>query len=277
MNYVKVILLFSLLTVLFVAVSFILLGRQGMWFGLLFAGIVNFVSFFFSDKIALKMAHARALSEEENPKLYEIVGRLARQAGIPMPTLYMIDDPRPNAFATGRGPAHSAVAVTKGLVDLLDEDELSAVLGHELTHVRSRDILISSVVATVASAITIVTRNALWRGRGDRDNDINPIFTIFILLTAPLLALMIQMAISRSREFHADAGGAKLAGKEAMISALYKINGVLKRNPMRDINPAQAHMYIANPLGDVRSVFASLLATHPPLTARVRALEELSL
>ena len=244
-------------------------GPQGLIVGFLFAVVTNFGSYWFSDKIVLAMYSATPA--EPNSRLYRVVERLALRAGLPMPRVYIIPQPSPNAFATGRSPEHAAVAATEGTLQLLTDDELEGVIAHELAHVKHRDILISSVAATLAATIMMVARMAMWFGGGRRDDrDSNPIAAMAMMILAPLAAGLIQAAISRSREFDADAGGATIAGSpNGLVSALRKIESAQQRVPL-DASPATAHMFIIKPLslGGVMSLFS----THPPTEQRIQAL-----
>jgi heat shock protein HtpX len=234
-----------------------------------FALIMNFVSYWFSDKIVLKMYGAREVGPDH--RLYRIVSRLAQRAGLPQPRCYVIPQPSPNAFATGRNPQHAAVAATEGILQILSEDELEGVLAHELAHVKHRDILISSVAATIAAAIMMISRFAMFFG-GSRDNDrgSNPIALLATIILAPIAAMMIQAAISRSREFDADAGGAAIAGSPlGLVSALRKIEAAARGVPL-DANPATAHMFIIKPFS--AAGLLGLFSTHPPTEVRIQAL-----
>jgi heat shock protein HtpX len=231
--------------------------------GLLFCG----GSYWFSDKLAIRAARAVPVTREEAPGVYAIVEDLTQRAGMPMPKLYLSPEQQPNAFATGRGPDHAAVCVTEGITKVLTDDELKGVLGHELSHVRHRDILIGSVAAAVAMGIMFATRIAFWFGDDD-----NPIAGLLMLILAPIAAMLIQMAISRSCEYHADAGGAELLGTgEPLARALEKIDAYAHRVPM-DVNPAQASAYIINPFSGRKVAFANLFSTHPPTEERIRRL-----
>jgi heat shock protein HtpX len=277
-NMVKTTLFLALLTGLFIAVGGLLGGRSGMMMAFVFALVMNFVSYWFSDKIVLKMYGAQALGEADLPVVQRIVRKLATQAGIPMPKLYLIPSASPNAFATGRNPQHAAVAVTEGILRIMDERELEGVLAHELSHVLNRDVLISTIAATVAGAISMLANMAQWGlmfggSRDDEGRSTNPIALILTIILAPLAAMLIQMAVSRSREFQADASGARLTHEpEALASALAKLGQATKVIPM-DANPATAHLFIVNPLSG-RS-FANLFATHPPLEERIARLQKM--
>ena len=275
-NGIKTALLLGLMSAVLLALGEWLGGSNGLVIAFAFAAIMNFVSYWFSDKIVLSMYRAQPVGPEH--QLYRIVERLTQRAGLPMPKVYIIPDPSPNAFATGRNPSHAAVAATQGILQVLSEHELEGVIAHELAHVKHRDILISSVAATMAAAIMMVARMAHFAalfggygGRGEgRDRGNNPIALLAMIILAPLAAMLIQMAISRSREFAADAGGASIAGTPyGLADALRKIDAVSKRVPL-DANPATAHMFIIKPFsgGGITSLFSS----HPPTEARIRAL-----
>ena len=274
-NMMKTTLFLALLTGLFVAVGGLLGGQSGMVMAFGLALVMNFVSYWFSDKIVLKMYGAKPLSEGEAPGIYRIVRRLATQAGIPMPKLYLLPSAAPNAFATGRNPQHAAVAVTDGILRIMDETELEGVLAHELSHVLNRDILISTVAATIAGAISMLANMAQWGMMfgGSRDEDgrsTNPIALILTIILAPLAAMLIQMAVSRAREFQADASGARLTrNPNGLASALGKLEQA-GRVVQMDANPATAHMFIVNPLTG-RSLM-NLFMTHPPVQERIARL-----
>jgi heat shock protein HtpX len=234
--------------------------------------VMNFVSFWFSDKIVLKMYGAQPIGEAEAPMVYRIVRNLATKARIPMPKLYLIPAATPNAFATGRSPQHAAVAVTEGILRIMNEEELEGVLAHELSHVLNRDVLISTVAATIAGAISILANTAMWfgGGRDEEGRSANPIALIATIIFAPLAAMLIQMAVSRSREFQADASGAQLTRRPmGLASALAKLHQANQVVPM-DANPATSHLFIVNPLSG-RSL-ANLFATHPPIEERIARL-----
>jgi heat shock protein HtpX len=251
-------------------------GQSGMTIALVFALAMNAFSYWFSDKLVLKMYRAREISKAEAPELYEMVRRLARKADLPMPRVYIINQPQPNAFATGRNPEHAAVAVTTGIMKILNVDELEGVIGHELAHVKHRDILIGTVAATIAGAISYLAHMAQWAmifgGRDDDDG--NPLVAIVMMIVAPIAAMLIQMAISRSREYAADAGGAKIAGNPGHLAdALRKLHSASQQMPMK-AEPATAHMFIVNPLSGAK--MAKLFSTHPPMEERVARLESMS-
>ena len=269
-NTVKTALLLGALSALLMFIGELIGGAQGMMVGFLFAVGTNFVSYWFSDKIVLRMYRAQEVGPGH--RLYDMVGSLARRAGLPQPRTYVIPDPSPNAFATGRNPEHAAVAATEGILRMLSDEELEGVLAHELAHVKHRDILISSVAATLAAAIMMTARFAMFFG-GGRDSDrqgSNPIALIATIILAPLAAMLIQAAISRSREFDADAGGAAMAGgPQGLVSALKKIETASRAIPL-DANPATAHMFIIKPFS--ASGLAGLFSTHPPTEQRIQAL-----
>ena len=272
-NTVKTTLLLGVMTGLFLLVGELIGGGQGLVVGFLFAVVTNFVSYFWSDKIVLRSYGAQEVGADH--RLYRIVAHLAQRAGLPMPRVYIIPEASPNAFATGRNPQHAAVAATEGILQILDDNELTGVLAHELAHVKHRDILISSVAATMAGAIIMIARFAMfWGGsRDDRDGG-NPIAAIAMMILAPIAATLIQAAISRSREFDADAGGASITGNPlGLASALRKIESASKVVPL-EANPATAHMFIIKPFSV--SGLLGLFSTHPPTEARIAALTELS-
>ncbi|MSO56683.1 MAG: protease HtpX [Acidobacteria bacterium] len=272
-NSLKTVLLLGLLSGLLLALGETLGGSQGLVTAFGFAVVMNFVSYWFSDKIVLKMYRAKEVGPEH--RLSSITRRLATRAGLPMPKVYVIPDASPNAFATGRNPSHAAVAATEGIMRLLDEHELEGVIAHELAHVKNRDILISSVAATVAAAIMMVARMAQFAamfggGRRDDREGSNPIAMIATIIFAPMAAMLVQAAISRSREFLADAGGAKIAGTPyGLVNALRKLENGSKQIPL-DANPATAHMFIIKPFS--AGGLLSMFSTHPPTEQRISAL-----
>jgi len=279
MNALRTTVLMALLTVLLVLAGGAIGGRNGMTFALVMAGVMNFVSYWFSDKIVLAMYGAREVTEAESPQFYGMVRHLALQAGLPMPKVYLIESETPNAFATGRNPEHAAVAATTGILRILTREELMGVMAHELTHVRNRDILISSIAATIAGAITYLAHMAQWAamfgGGRDRDEEGGGIFGMIVMaIVAPLAAMLIQMAISRSREYGADKGGAEISGNPLYLAnALRKLEMANRQIPM-EANAATAHMFIVNPL--TGGGLMSLFSTHPPMEERVRRLEAMA-
>jgi heat shock protein HtpX len=275
-NIFKTGLLLGLLTALLVLIGAMLGGRQGMMIAFVFAAGMNFFSYWFSDKIVLKMHRAVEASPNRNPELYGIVQGLSQNAGIPMPRVFIIPDQSPNAFATGRNPEHAVVAVTEGLLGLMKKEEITGVIAHELAHVKNRDILIGSIAATMAGAVMILANMARWAalfgGGGNNDGERSGVVGMIVLsILAPLAALMVQMAVSRSREYHADATGARISGNPSgLASALEKLGAYSKRLPMKKADPSSAHMFIVNPLSG-RSM-ASLFSTHPPIEERIARL-----
>jgi heat shock protein HtpX len=278
-NNLKTAFLLTAMTVFLVLVGQALGGRNGAVMAFFIAGAMNFFSYFFSDKLAIMSSGAKPVTREELPRVYQIVERLCAKTGLPMPKIFVIPTGSPNAFATGRNPSHASVAVTAGILDLLNDDELEGVLAHELGHVRNRDILISSIAATFAGAVTILARMAGWAamfgGGGGRDRDRDGgggvISAIAMMILAPIAAMLIQMAVSRSREYQADATGAHFTGNPgALASALRKMETNAVRVPMQ-ASPATAHMYIIQPLiGGVS--FGNLFSTHPPTAERIARL-----
>jgi heat shock protein HtpX len=277
-NTLKTTVLLASLTGLLVVIGYFLGGSGGMLLFFGFAVLMNLGAYWYSGDIALRMAGAREVSEADAPEVYRIVGEVATYAGLPQPRVAVIDNPSPNAFATGRDANHAVVAVTTGILQLLDREELKGVLAHELGHVRNHDILVSSVAATIAGAITMVAQIAQWGmmfgGYGGRDDDNrNPFAALLLVLLAPIAAAMIQLAISRSREYGADETGARIIGNpEALASALEKLEMASTRRPL-EVNPAVAHMFIVNPLKGVN--FNGLFSTHPPLEERIRRLRSM--
>src|SRR5215216_2304547 len=280
MNRLKTAMLLAALTALLVWIGHAIAGQAGLIVALVFAGLMNFASYWWSDKIVLRMYHAQEVSESEALELYQIVRDLAMRASIPMPRIYLIPEETPNAFATGRNPQHAAVAVTAGITRLLSREELAAVLAHELGHVRNRDTLIMTVAATIAGALSMITNLAMWGmmlgGRTNDDEDgASPLAGLVGIIVAPIAAALIQMAISRSREFLADESGAHLSGSPlALASALRKIEEWSRRVPMTSGSPATAHMFIINPFAGMN--MARLFSTHPSTEARVQRLETMS-
>lgn len=272
-NGLKTALLLGALSGLLLLLGEYIGGQQGLILAFAFAALMNLGSYWFSDKIVLRMYHAQEV--DSSHPLYQMTQRLAQKAGLPMPKVYIIPDSSPNAFATGRNPQHAAVAATEGIMRALAPHELEGVIAHELAHVRHRDILISSVAATIAAAVMMVARMAMYAGmfaggRDDRDGGSNPIALFAMMIFAPMAAMLIQMAISRSREFAADAGAARITGNpHALADALRKIDAIARRVPL-DANPATAHMFIIKPFSG--QGLMSLFSTHPSTEARVQAL-----
>jgi heat shock protein HtpX len=274
-NIFKTALLLAVLTAMLVLLGGALGGQQGMVIAFVFALAMNFASYWWSDKIVLAMYRAQPITEAQAPGLYNMVRRLATKAGVPMPRVYLIPSEQPNAFATGRSPEHAVVAVTEGIVRILDDDELEGVLAHELAHVTNRDVLISTVAATLAGAITYLAHMAQWAaffggGRHDDEDAPSPIAMILMAMVAPIAAMLVQLAVSRAREFQADATGARLAGRTWGLSkALEKLEMAKHAVPM-DANPATAHLFIVNPLSG--QALMKLFSTHPPIEERIARL-----
>lgn len=278
MNTFKTALLLTALTLCLLFLGEHYGGQNGMILAFLFAALMNFGSYFFSDKIALAMYRAQPATREDLPRVYQVVERMTQRIGLPMPKIYVIPSDSPNAFATGRNPKHASVAVTQGILNLLNDDELEGVLAHELGHVRNRDILTSSIAATLAGAITLLARLGFWAsmfgGYGGDSRDRRGgggLSALFMLILAPIAATLIQLAISRSREYEADATGAQITGNPyALASALEKLEAYSKRLPLQ-ASPSTAHLFIVQPLLSGQD-FASLFATHPPIPKRIERL-----
>jgi heat shock protein HtpX len=272
MSYIKTFGLMALMTALFVAIAGWFGGRSAMIIALAFAAVFNFGAYWFSDRAVLRMYKARPLERHEAPGLYDMVDDLRQRAGLPMPAVAISASPQPNAFATGRDPAHAAVCVTQGMLQVASADELAGVLGHELAHIKNRDMLIGTVAATLAAAVVMLSRLGFWFG-GD-DNRGGLVGGLLMLILAPVAAMLIQMAISRAGEYRADRLGAEISGQpHALASALKKLEAEARRRPM-DLNPSAAHLAIVNPLraGGISGLFR----THPPTEERVRRLEEIA-
>jgi len=279
MNRLKTMVLLATLTALLLLVGQALGGRGGLMIALVFAGVMNFASYWWSDKIVLSMYGAQAVDEAQAPELFALVRRLAQRERIPMPRVYIIPQEAPNAFATGRNPENAAVAVTEGILRLLDREELEAVLSHELGHVQNRDTLIMTVAATLAGALSHLANMAMWGamlgGRSDDDDGGHPIAALLGVIIAPFVAMLIQMAISRSREFLADEHGARLSGNPlALASALRKIEAWSQRIPMTAGSPATAHLFIINPFS--RGALVRLFSTHPSTEERIARLQAMA-
>ena len=266
-----------MLTLMLVFVGGSLGGKTGMTFALVMAFGMNFITYWFSDKIVLKMYRANPVTEIEAPELYRIVRRLAQRAELPMPKVYIMEQDQPNAFATGRNPEHGVVAVTTGIMRVLSREELEGVIAHELSHIKNRDILVSTVAASIAGAISYLAQMAQWAmifgGRRDEEGGGNPVAALVMMIVGPVAAMMVQMAISRSREYGADAGGAHISGNPRYLAnALKKLHMAAQRIPM-DANPATAHMFIVSPLSG--GGFLKLFSTHPPMEERIARLESM--
>jgi heat shock protein HtpX len=279
MNRLKTAMLLATLTALMLWIGFSLGGQQGLLTALVLAGLMNVVSYWWSDRIALRMHRAQPVMPEEAPELHEIVRTLAQRAGIPTPNVYLIPEQAPNAFATGRNPSHAAVAVTAGLMQVLSKEELAGVLAHELGHVKNRDTLIMTVAATLAGALTMLARFGMLTGGArssdDRGRGGNPLLTMVAVMLAPVAAALIQMAISRSREFLADDAGAELTGHPLdLAQALRKISSMSRQIPMQSGSPATAHLFIMNPLSG--GGWTALFSTHPPVEQRIARLEAMA-
>ncbi len=282
MNTLKTTLLMTVLTVMLVLVGGLIGGNNGMVFAFIFAIVMNFGSYWFSDRIVLAMYGAKEITQDQNPTIFEIVQDLTMRAGLPMPRIYTIQSEQPNAFATGRDPQHAVVAVTDGIMRLMPKNEIRGVIAHELAHVKHRDILVSSIAATIAGAITMLANMAQWAmifggfgGRSSRDDEGgNPIAALAMIIVAPIAAMMVQMAISRSREYDADEGGAKISGDPmALANALRRLESAKEEIPMK-ATPATAHMFIINPLSG--KAFMNMFSTHPPIEERIARLEAMA-
>lgn len=280
MNNLKTTFFMVLLTLILIFLGNIFGGRSGAMMAFIFAMGMNLFSYWFSDKIVLSMYGAKEVTAADAPSLYQIVQNLAARAELPMPKVYMIESENPNAFATGRNPEHAAVAVTSGIMNILSKEELSGVLGHELAHVAHRDILINTIAAAVAGAISMLANMMQWGmmfgSRDDREEGGNMFAQLAMIILAPIAAMLVQMAISRSREFEADRGGAKISGNPmALANALRKLERGAQVVPMTDANPATAHMFIVNPL--TGGGLFRLFSTHPPTEERIARLEAMAL
>jgi heat shock protein HtpX len=280
MNTLKTVVLLTFMTVLLVFVGAAIGGRNGMIIAFMMALVMNFVSYWFSDKIVLAMYKAQPVTEAQAPDLHAMIRRLTQKAGLPMPKVYIIPDESMNAFATGRNPEHGVVAVTEGIMRALDREELEGVIAHELAHIKHRDILTGTIVATIAGAISMLAQMAQWAmifgggRRDDSDEGGSPVVALVMMIVAPIAAMLVQMAISRTREYEADKGGASIAGNPyGLANALLKLERGAQVVPMHDAKPATAHMFIVNPL--TGGGLMKLFSTHPPIADRVKRLREL--
>jgi heat shock protein HtpX len=279
MNTLKTVFLMTLMIVLFLLVGSLVGGRNGMTIAFIFAIVLNFGAYWFSDKVVLTMYKAKQVTKETSPQFYSIVERLSQNAGLPMPKVYVIADETPNAFATGRSPEHAAVAATTGILNSLSEAELSGVLGHELAHVKHRDILTGTIAATFVGTITYIAQMAGWAlmfgGRGSSSDDEGGLGSLFLIILAPIAATLLQLAVSRSREFAADASGAQISHNPlALASALQKISEANQIKQIDNAAPATAHMFIVNPLKG--GGIAKLFSTHPPIEERINRLRAMA-
>jgi heat shock protein HtpX len=274
-NMFRTFALMAVLTFLFVWVGGAIGGREGAVTAFLMAAAMNFFAYFFSDKMVLKRYRAREATPESEPRLYGIVAELAQRANLPMPKVCVIPDRTPNAFATGRNPRHAAVAATEGILGLLDNEELTGVMAHELAHVKHRDILTGTIASTIAGAVAMLGRFAMYSGQGQRSGG-NPLALMLAAIGAPIAAMIIRMTISRTREYAADQGGAEISGRpNGLADALVKISGGGRRGILKHLNTAHSHLFIANPLSGVRGM-ANLFASHPPMEERVRRLRAMA-
>lgn len=277
MNTIKTVLLMTFLTLLLIFIGNLIGGNGGMIIAFIFALIMNFTTYWFSDKIILKMYGAQQILPQDSPELFRIVEELTTRSNLPLPKVYIIPSSQPNAFATGRNPQNSAIALTEGIIKLLNREELMGVIAHELAHVKNRDILVGTIAATIAGAISMLANMAQWAmifgGRGSNDREGNPIALLVTIIVAPIAAMLIQMAISRSREYMADESGAKMATNPLYLAnALRKLHIKSQQIPMQ-ANAATAHLFIVNPLN--ASGVAKLFSTHPPIEERIKRLESM--
>ncbi len=279
MNTVKTVGLMVFMTLLLMLVGSAIGGKSGMIIAFGMAVLMNFGTYWFSDKIVLRMYGAQPVNEAEAPELYSIVRTLVQKAGMPMPKVYIIPEETPNAFATGRNPEHAVVAVTHGIMRILSREELAGVVAHELAHIKHRDMLTGTIVATIAGAISMLAQMAQWAmifggRRDDNEEGTNPVVGIVMMIVAPIAAMLVQMAISRTREYEADKGGAQIAGNPGgLANALLKLEKGSQIVPMTDAKPATAHMFIVNPL--TGGGLMNLFSTHPPIAERVKRLNEM--
>ena len=282
MNRIKSVMLLTLLSVILMAIGGMVGGRSGAMVMFIISLGINFISYWNCDKIALRSYNAQPLSKEEVPELYELVEDLTKRAHMPMPRLYVVPTAVPNAFATGRDENHAAVAVTEGLISMLDRDEIAGVISHELSHIKHRDTLIMTLAASIAGAISWIANMAQWAaifggGRDEDGNSANPMALMVMAVIAPIAAAVIQMALSRSREYMADASGAAISGKPlALASALAKLDDYAHHRVMSQATPASSGLFIINPLAGVRSTMVNLFSTHPPTEERIKRLREIA-
>jgi heat shock protein HtpX len=277
MNTLRTGMLLAALTGLFLAIGYLLGGQGGMLIAFLFAAGTNLFAYWNADKMVLRMQGAQEIDRQAAPEFYDTVARLARNAGLPMPKVYLMNNPQPNAFATGRNPENAAVAATTGLLQLLSPDEVAGVMAHELAHIKHRDTLLMTMTATLAGAISMIANFGFFFGGRDRNSSLGPLGGIALMILAPMAAMVVQMAVSRTREYEADRGGAEISGDpRALASALYKIEGAAHRsvNEAAEANPAMAHLFIINPLSGQR--MDNLFSTHPATENRVAALESMA-
>ncbi len=280
MNSIKTAILMTVMMILFILVGNLIGGQSGMTIAFIISLALNFGSYWFSDKIVLKMYRAQEVTEKDAPQLYDIVERLASKAELPMPKVYIMNNPTPNAFATGRNPQNGAVAVTTGIMNILNKEELEGVIAHELSHIKNRDILVSTIAATLVGTITFIARMAGWAamfGGSSRDDEKggNIFYELALIIIAPIAAVLIQMAISRSREHMADEGGAQITGKPmGLANALNKLSQANEVIPMANAGTSSAHMFIVNPLSGKSMM--KLFSTHPPLEERIERLKEIA-
>lgn len=277
MNTIKTVLLMTLLTLMLIFIGNLIGGQGGMIMAFIFAVVMNFTTYWFSDKIVLSMYGAKKITPQDSPEIFRLVEELTAKSNLPMPKVYIIQSDQPNAFATGRNPDNSAIALTTGIVKLLNREELMGVIAHELSHVKNRDILVGTIAATIAGAISMLAHMAQWAmifgGRGNNDREGNPIGLLVTIIVAPIAAMLIQMAISRSREFMADESGAKMTGNPLYLAnALRKLHIKSQQIPMQ-ANEATAHLFIVNPLS--AKGMAKLFSTHPPIEERIKKLESM--
>ena len=276
MRVLRTTFLLTALTLVLITIGAYFGGRNGMTMALIIAAAMNAIAYFFSDKIALMSSGAQPVAREQLPRLYEVMERLAAKANLPVPKLYVVPEAAPNAFATGRNPSHASVAVTEGLLQLMNDDELEGVIAHELSHVRNYDILISSIAATIAGAISYLGHIGLWFGGRDDDREGGGVAGILMLILAPIAATLLQLGISRQREYSADATGARMVGQPyGLISALQKLGAYNKRIPTTTVSPTTAALCIVKPMFGSETL-SSLFSTHPPLEDRIAALREMT-